>query len=83
MAVFAAATVLAWLLSLWLGLGAFRARGCWRQLQRLLRALLFAGLGMLLAALLLILHAFRAFSSERLVARVTTRRLASSEFELS
>jgi hypothetical protein len=79
----AAATLLIWLISIWLGASAFRSRGLVRRLQRLLAAAAFAGLGALLGALLFALQLFHAFSGETLIARVTTRRLSPGEFELT
>ncbi len=77
------ATVLVWLLTLWLVRGALRANGLGQRLQHGLIALLCAVVGALLGALLLVLHAFHQFTGETLIAQVTCRRLARETFELT
>ena len=83
MSVLAVSTVVVWVISVLLLLSVFRSGGVIRKLRSLVAALAAASLGALLGALLLIFHACSAFSGETLVARVTTRRLASGEFELA
>ena len=60
-----------------------RGPGVVRRLRWLLAGTGGAGLGVLLGMLWLVLQAFQMFSGETLVARVTTRRLAPEEFELT
>lgn len=76
-------TMVVWGLSLWCGTGVFSGGGPFRRLKRLLGATVFGVLGILLAALLVVLHAFHAFSGETLVAQVTTQRLSPMEFQLT
>jgi len=78
-----AATLVVWLLCLAALFQVWRARGLVRRLKALLSAALWGMLGTLLASLVLVLTAFQAFSDETLVGRVTTRRLAAHEFELT
>ena len=79
----AAATVIVWAMVCWLGLGVWRRRGIVSKLKRLIAALFCMSLGILLGALLFILHAFQAFSGHTLVATVVKRPVATDEFELS
>jgi hypothetical protein len=79
----AVTTVIIWLISLWLGVSGLRGRGLVRKLRRLLAAGACASLGVVLGTLLIVLHAFHAFSGETLVAQVTTRRLSPGAFELT
>ena len=65
---------------LWIGLS--RQRGFLRQLQRAVIALLMTAGSLFLTALLIALQALHAFSGERLVAHVITRRLSNDAFEL-
>jgi len=76
-------TLVVWGLSLWCGIGVFRSGGPFRRLKRFLGAIVFGVLGILLAALLVMIHVFHAFSGETLVAQVTTRRISPMEFELT
>jgi hypothetical protein len=82
MTILSAATVIVWLSGILLGLSALRCRGMLRKLRRGLAAAICAALGILLGSLLILLHSFLAFTSEALVATVTTRRLAPDAFEL-
>ena len=83
MAVVAIAAWLVWLLCVWAWLSVLRVRGVVPKLRRLVLCLTCAVVGILLTALLILFHAFRAFSGETLVAEVTTRRLSPEEFELT
>ena len=76
-------TLLMWFMALGLGMSAVRRPGLVRKLRRLLVAAVFAILGILLGALLILLHLFYAFSGETLIAQVTTQRLSPGEFELT
>ena len=76
-------TVVVWCIAVWLLGSAFHLTGVGRKLRRLLAALVFTSLGVLLGALLIILQLFAAFMDETLVARVTTRRLSAEQFELT
>ena len=82
MTILAVSTLIVWGLALWSGAAALRPTGLTRRLKRLVAATLLAGLGSLLAALLVVLHAWHAFSGETLVARVTTTRLSPQDFTL-
>ena len=75
-------TVIVWMVCLSLGLGVLRTRGLVRKLQRLVVVAAVAGLGLLLASVLALVHLFHAFSGETLVARVTTVRRSPDAFEL-
>ena len=77
------ATLILWLISVWCAMGAVRGPGLVRRLRRLLAAGVFACLGVILGALLTLVHAFHAFSGETLIARVMTRRLSPEKFELT
>jgi len=79
----AIATAAVWLLSLGLVVEACRHPGPLRTPRRLLAAAASACLGILLGSVLILLAFFHAFSGETLIARVTTRRLSSAEFELT
>ena len=79
----AVAAVFIWVLCLWAGLSALRRPGTAAKFKRLFVCVSAACLGILLTALLGLLHAFDAFSKETLVAQVTTRRLSPEEFELT
>ena len=76
-------TITVWGVSLWCVVKALRGPGIVRRLRWLIVGAGSGGLGGLLAALLVILQAFQAFSGETLVARVTMRRMAPEEFELT
>jgi hypothetical protein len=78
-----AATVIVWLLSIFLALSAFRCRGVLRKLRRGAAATLFAGLGVLMGSLLILLNSFLAFTAETPVATITTNPLASDTFEMT
>ena len=77
------ATVVVGFISLGFLLSALTAVGLLRTLQRLIGAVAFGGLSLLLAGLLVVLHMCRAFSGETLVARVTAVRFSPEEFELT
>jgi hypothetical protein len=83
MALLIGVTAAVWALALVTGLRAVRARGVVATLRGLLLAAIFGSAGTVLAALLLVLQAFQAFSGETLVAQVTTRRLGAEAFELT
>ena len=83
MAVLIGVTTAVWLLALVTGLRTVRARGVVATLRGVLLAAIFGSVGTVLAALLLVLQAFQAFSGEMLIAQVTTRPLAAEEFELT
>ena len=76
-------TIVVWGVGLWCAGRVLRGPGVVRRLRWLFVGAGSAGLGGLLAALLVILQAFQAFSGETLVARVTMRRMAPEEFELT
>lgn len=78
----AAATVIIWVISLGLLAGAVRGPGIIRRIRRLLAAAVWAMAGALLGGLLMLLHAFHAFTGETLVAQVTIRQLAPDEAQL-
>ena len=77
------ATVVAWLLGIWLVLSAFRRPGVLRTPRTLLSAAGFAILGTLLGGALILLHCFQAFSGATLIARVSAQRLSPPDFELT
>ncbi len=83
MIVVAVAAGILWLLSVWAGVSAFRVQGLVHRLRRLVVCCSCAVAGILLTALLTLMHAFQAFAGETLVAQVTTRRLSPEEFELT
>ena len=76
------ATAVSWALGLWSAFQAFRYPGLLRTPTRLLSAVLYAALGLLLGSVFMLLHFFLAFSGETLVARVAVQRLSPPEFEL-
>lgn len=78
-----AATLITGGFSLWALHGAIRGPGIIRRLRRAASAAIWGGLAGVLACTALFLHAFRAFSHETLVARVTTRQVAPERFELT
>lgn len=82
MVVLGVVTLLTWLMVLGLGLSAFKQRGLLGVLRRLLAAALCAMLGILLGALVVLVHLFHAFAGQTLVATVTTERVSADEFEL-
>lgn len=82
MVILSVAALVFWVLSLWLAATAFGA-GILKTLKRLLAAAALACVGMLLSGALLLLHVFQAFAGETLVAKVTTRRLSPTSFEVS
>lgn len=77
------ATLIVWGLCAWSLLSAVRVRGLLGKIRRLVAAAVWAGLGLLLSFLLVVLHAFQAFAGQTLVARVTTRQVGSEAFELT
>lgn len=79
----AAATVIVWAVSLGLVVGAVRGPGLVRRMKRLVAAVVWAALGALLSGLLLLVHAFHAFTAEAPVARVSIQLLAPDEAELT
>lgn len=79
----AAATVIVWTISLGLVVGTVRGPGLVRRMKRLAAAVVWAALGALLGGLLLLVHAFHAFTGETLVAHVTIQPLAPDEAELT
>ena len=79
----ALATLLIWLMGCGLWVRVVRGPGVLSRVRHLVSAVLVTVVGMLLAALLVIVQAFEAFSGETLVARVTTARVAPTEFELT
>ena len=76
-------TIVVWLLVLAACWRVLTGRGLLAKVQGLITTLLFGSVGVLLAAGLVVLHAFQAFSGETLVGTVTTRPLAAEEFELT
>ena len=83
MTMLAAAALIAWLIGFWCLSGGLYGRGVLRRLRRLIIAALLAGTGALLTTLLIVFHAFHAFSGETLIAQVSARRLSPEEFELT
>ena len=83
MTMLAAAALIIWLISFWCLGGGLYGRGLMRRLRRLITAAVFASLGALLTTLLIVFHAFHAFSGETLIAQVSARRLSPEEFELT
>ncbi len=79
----AAATVIVWTISLGLVVGTVRGPGLVRRMKRLAAAVVWAALGALLGGLLMLMHAFHAFTGETLVAHVIIQPLASDEAELT
>lgn len=78
-----ASTVIAWILAVWSAVRVVQGPGAIRRLRRTIDAVVWAGLGSLLGMALVLLHMFHAFSSETLVARVTTARISPERFELA
>jgi len=78
----AVATLIVWLLCLGAAVGVVRSRGLLVRVRRLVAAVAWAAVGIVLATLFLVLHAFHAFAGETLIGWVTTRRLAPEAFEL-
>ncbi len=83
MSILITATVIVWLLGVWSVCGVWGTQGILHKLQRLLTAIVFGSLGVILGMWLWFLHAFHVFSGETLVAHVTTQRLSGDEFELT
>jgi len=79
----AVATVVVWMISLGLLAGAVRGPGVVRRIRRLIAAAVWAALGMLLGGLLILVHAFHAFTGDTLIAQVTVQPLASGEVALT
>jgi len=78
-----AATLITGGLSLWALYGALRGPGVIRRLRRASSAAIWGSLAAVLGCTALFLQAFRAFSGETLVARVSTRQVAPDTFELT
>ena len=83
MTVVVAVTLLIWLIGLGCWVQVFRARGLLRTFRHLMAASAVTVIGILLSALLVILHAFQVFSGETLVARVTSRWISPMRCELT
>ena len=83
MTLLAVLTGLAWLIGFVCWIRVVRSRGLVRKLKHLIEALVVTALCLLLSTVLVVVHAFQAFSGETLVARVTARRLSPLEFELT
>ena len=77
------ATAVSWTLGLWSAFQAVRHPGLLRTPRRLLSAVVYAVLGLLLGSLVMVWHFFEAFSGETLVAEVTVTPLAPPAFELT
>lgn len=76
-------TLIVWIVSMSFVIGAIRARGFVGRVKRLLAAVLWAGLGVALASVLLVSRLFQAFSGETLVAVVTAQPVSPEEFLLT
>ena len=83
MTIFIVVTGLAWLIACGWWIGVVRVQGVVKKFQYLIQAVVFTLLSLLLSTILIVLHAFQAFSGETLVAQVTAKRLAAQEFELT
>ena len=83
MKILLASTAILWLLALWQLVGVIRGPGILGRFKHLIGLTLYSGLGILLGAVVILLHVFQAFAGEALVARVTTHRLGPQEFELT
>ena len=76
------AAIICGVLALWSLVGIFRG-GLLGRLQALVGTVIWGAAGLLLGAILVILHTFSAFTGETLVAVVETRRLGPDRFELT
>ena len=79
----AAASIMVWLISFGFIVGAVRGPGIVRRMKRLFAAAVWSMFGVLLGGLLILMHAFHAFTGETLVAQVTIQSLAPGETALT
>jgi hypothetical protein len=77
------ATLFVWGVTLWCVVRLVRGPELGRRVRALLGAIAGTSLGSLLIMLLVVIRAFQSFSGETLVARITMRKLAPHEFELT
>lgn len=80
MAVLLAITAFFWLVSLWGFIAVLRGPGVVRRLSRLVSVLVRLGIALALSSIVILLHFFRTFSSETLVAHVAAKKLGELQF---
>ena len=80
MAILLAIAAFFWLVSLWGFVAVLRGPGVFRRLSRLVSALFRLIIALVFSCIVVLLHFFRAFSSETLVAHVTAKKLGERQF---